>query len=85
MKAKLSDLVRLPSGEVFKLSDLIDRGEIEFSKSENFYKRGGGIRVAYFADHVPSGYCVEINRMAYEYRTAGATRVNGEGRANHES
>ena len=75
MKARLSDLVRLPSGEVVKLSDLIDRGEIEFSKSENFSKRGGGTRVAYFADHVPSGYCVEINRAAYEYRVNGSFDV----------
>ena len=77
MKAKLSDLVRTSTGEVAKLSDLIERGEVTFSRSDKLYKRGGGTRVAYFADHKDGG-CWEVSRMAYEYRTTGQTHLSDD-------
>lgn len=75
MKARMKDLVRTPSGEVVTLGELADRGEVTFSMSDKFYKRGGGIRTAYFADHVSGEGCWEIGKAAYESRTGGAVEI----------
>ena len=79
MKARMKDLVRTPSGEVVTLGALADRGDVTFSRCDKFYKRGGGTRVAFFADHVSGAGCWEISQTAYESRTGMAISLEERG------
>lgn len=80
MKAKMTDQVRLPSGEIIVLGDAISSGRATLSKSERLWAKNDlGYRTAYFADFPEFGgnWCVEINKAAYEYRTTGTTELKG--------
>ena len=74
MKAKMTDQVRLPSGEIVVLGDAISSGRATLSKSERLYAKNDlGYRTAYFADfpEFEGTWCVEISKAAYDYRTTG--------------
>ena len=68
MRVRLKDSVRLPGGTVSTIATLADEGRIQFNKVDSFHKRGGGTRIAYFAE-LASGECWEIGKKAYLSRT----------------
>lgn len=76
MKTKMDALVRHPNTrEVTTIAELATRGEIEFRKVDNFGKRGGGLRTAYFADIRGTMEGWEISRLAYLSRTGHKIEV----------
>lgn len=65
MKARMTDRVRLPDGEVATLSALHAQGRLTFSRSDAVTFSGRGkARAAYFAG--VDGFVVEIGKRDYE-------------------
>lgn len=65
MKARMTDRVRLPDGEVATLAELYAQGRLTFSRSEAMQFSGRGKpRAACFAG--VEGYVVEISAADYK-------------------
>lgn len=66
---KLNQTVRVAeTGELTTIAQLAAQGRITFRQVDNFYKRGGGTRTAYFAD-ISDNSGWEISKTAYLSRT----------------